>query len=308
MAPRSFAGRAALVLGCAAFAACTAPSFAPNSQNANVPARVPVPQPTATALYGTTGQYPGIYRCYDAPCNGCKPIGSGNDGIITWGDISTGSVYVVNQNTHQVLQLNYKCNVTKTYPNFGYAGYDVGVASSGMVAVTNEYSTPFSGKGNIRFYPRNGKSYYATGLFENFLFGAFDAHGNFYNDGIEPNGGTGIGVVPAGSKVDRSAGISGVTTPEGMQIGHNGDLNVIDLHCKCIRVYRGKSHVLDVTLGDAVKPISLALNQANTLVWVTDTSAGKVEAYRYPKGGRAVTVLTGFSTAFGVGILPASEP
>lgn len=304
---------AALVLAYTCFAACTAPSYAPSSHIANVTAGVSVPHPSTTGSVEAVTNGQNIYLCQNGVCNVCKAPGTGNVGTATTSanpdDAQPGgNILVANRSHHEIVQFNSACLETHTpYLDSGYYPNDVGVARSGTIAVANEYSTSY-GPGNIKFYPKNANPYVAKGLFEFFYFGAFDARGNFFNDGIGLSGGAGVGVVPAGSKVDRPAGISGVTSPEGMQIARNGTLNIIDLSCSCIRIYKGKSHVGNVTLSGATKPISLALNQKNDRVWVTDATTGTVDAYPYPRGGKPVGMLKGFRSAFGVGILPASEP
>jgi hypothetical protein len=315
---RSSARRVALVLACAAFAACTAPSYAPSPHSASVPAAVPMQHPSVLGSVEAVTKGQNLYLCQLNVCNVCKAPGTGNVGVgTTSGNPDDaqpgGSILVANRSHREIFQLNSECVETHSpYPDPKYYPNDVAVWRGGLIAVTNESSTSsVYSQGNIKFYRKDGTTYVATGLFRNFYFGAFDAQGDFYNDGIGLSGGAGIGKVPAGSNKDVSVRISGVTSPEGMQFARNGNLNVIDLSCKCIRIYKGTSYVGHVSLHDAVKPISLALNRKNDRVWVTDAATGTVDAYVYPTGGDPVATLRGLPTstsAFGVGILPASEP
>jgi hypothetical protein len=197
----------------------------------------------------------------------------------------------------------------RTLTDAGYRPFDVAVAEDGTVGVTNASSTS-SGAGNIVFYDTGAKkpSRVAKGLFVFFAFGAFDENGNFYNDGVAASGGSGIGVVKAGSKVDHAAGITGIRSPEGIQVAANGTINIIDQAGPSIEVYRGTKHVKTVTLSGAVQPVAFTFNAANTRVWLTDASNGTLDEYAYPGGGKALTVIKGFTNVFGVAMLPAPSP
>lgn len=205
--------------------------------------------------------------------------------------------------------MDQDCNKTRTLNDTGFLPNDVKFGPDGSIAVTNEYSYSY-GAGNIYFYPP-GSIYHnrvATGLFESFMFGAFDKSGNFYNDGIAQSGATGIGVVPSGSSADKPTGISGVIRPAGIDVAADGIINIVDQACPCIRRYRGSSHVGDIKLSGVEDPIAIALNKQNNRIWVTDAKAGKLYEYRYPAGGKPLAAIGGLQDNYGVGVLPAPEP
>jgi hypothetical protein len=317
MAPRFPACGAVLILACIAVTACAPATYAPSSQNASARVAAPVPLTKTTSAsyeYVTDSQSTHVFKCRFGICKTCKAVGSGVEGIGTGpsnpNDATlAGSVLVVEEAAQQILDLDSSCNTMRTLSDSGYYPLDVAIARKGEVAVTNELSTNL-GPGNITFYApgSNQHNRVATGLLTHFYFGAFDADGNFYNDGMTSSGGSAIGVVRPGSSVDISAGISGVVRPGGIAVASNGTVNIVDQSCPCIQIYRGKSHVGEVTLSGAVDPLSLALNQSNDRVWVSDNAAGTVSAYPYPGGGKPVAVLKGFTDAYGVGVLPAPEP
>lgn len=328
MAPRFCVRSGVLILVCLALAACESPTYAPSPHSVSAPAAMPFTKPPiGDDVFVTDQQSQELYLCHIGVCSSCHTVGSGNMGTSSSPSDGgsrepsgsrepAGSVFVANASLQKVLQFGLRfesssslCIVTHTYDDSGYLPNDVAAARGPLIAVTNEYTTQF-GEGNITFYNRgvSKPSYVAHGLFAFFQFGAFDAHGNFFNDGIGLSGGAGVGVVPFGSKVDRATGISGVGSPAGIQIARDGTINIVDSSCPCIRIYRGKTHVGNVTLTGAVDPISLALNRKNDRVWVTDNSTGTVDSYLYPCGGKPVTVYNRLATAFGVSILPAPEP
>jgi hypothetical protein len=114
-------------------------------------------------------------------------------------------------------------------------------------------------------------------------------------------------VVRKGSKVDKPSGISGIHNPGGIEVAQDGTIDIIDQACKCIQMYRNATHVGTVVLSGALDPITFALNEANSRVWVADTKAGTVDAYPYPQGGKPVAGYK-VPSPFGVGLLPPSPP
>lgn len=195
-----------------------------------------------------------------------------------------------------------------TLSDSDYYPEDVGVSLDGTVAITNISSTS-NGPGNILFYiPGSTKPKKVTGLMSSYYFGGFDKHGNFYNDGETSSGSVEVGVVAAGSSVDSPTGISGISFPGGIEVARDGTINIDDQKCPCIKIFKGKSHVGTVTLPGTVDPVSFALNEKNTLLWVADAGTGTVDEYRYPQGGRRIGKFRGFKTPIGVGVLPESKP
>jgi hypothetical protein len=308
--------RAALIIGWSVFAACAAPSSTPSFES--VAARVGAPAPpssvsSAAYEYVTDGQAPDVFRCHGQVCNTCKTLGGGLKAVHTGPGTPdaglSGIVYVVDQAAHRIVGLDSSCSTILTLEDAREDPLDVDVGPHGMIAVTNT-STASSRPGNIAFYASGAKNptRVAKGLLVNYNFGAFDKFGNFYNDGFAASGGPAVGVVPAGSKVNRAAGILGIGNPGGIEVAQNGTINIDDQACACIKIFKGKSKVGTVTLVGAVDPVTFAFNKENTRVWVADQSTGTVKAYPYPAGGEPLIRLKGFTSAVGVGVLPAAEP
>ncbi|HET6277139.1 MAG TPA: hypothetical protein VFE16_14515 [Candidatus Cybelea sp.] len=307
-------GRASLLLVCIFGAACTAP-YSPDSRVPIAAAGLSKPQSrnaSAVAYQYTTAGGSTVYRCTSGKCgvciqvsSFCRNLGTGSGDEPNSGVAGLVAVATFNQ---EVLILNQDCNKTRTLNDRGFLPNDVKFGPGGTIGVTNEYSASY-GAGNIYFYPPGSINHnrVAKGLFEYFMFGAFDKNGNFFNDGITPNGQSEIGVVPNGGSTDESAGISGVTRPAGIAIASDGIINIVDQACPCIRRYNGKSHVGDIKLSGIEDPIAVALNKPNNRVWVTDAKAGRLYQYRYPAGGKPVSSIGGLQGNYGVGVLPAPD-
>jgi len=139
-----------------------------------------------------------------------------------------------------------------------------------------------------------------------YYYGAFDKHGNFYNDGL--SGSTvEVGVVRKNSKVDKATGISGIASPGGIQIARNGTINILDEACPCIQVYKGSKRVATVNLTGVATPVTFALDKTNKHLWVTDLSSKTVDEFAYPAGGSILAQFGGFYEPVGVGVVPPEK-
>jgi hypothetical protein len=218
--------------------------------------------------------------------------------------------YVADSGNQRVVVFTDSCETVSVLDDSGYFPSDVAVARDGTVAVTNLCAAPScTGAGNISFYAR-GSSHVtrvAKGLMSQYYYGAFDKHGNFYNDGL--SGSTvEVGVVPRGSNSDKATGISGIEFPGGIQVARNGTINIDDQNCPCIQIYKGSDHAGTVSLPGVAKPVTFALDKNNKRLWVTDVTSRTVDEVKYPSGGKILYQFTGFSEPTGVGVMPPSKP
>lgn len=218
--------------------------------------------------------------------------------------------YVADYGNQRVVVFTDTCQTVQVLDDAGYFPTDVAVAHDGTVAVTNLCAAPScSGGGNISFYARGSTKVtrVVTGLMSQYYYGDFDSHGNFYNDGLSGSA-VEVGVVPHGSKTDKATGISGIKFPGGIQIAHNGTINIDDQTCACIQIYKGSHNVGTVSLPGVTKPVTFALDRSNKHLWVTDVSSKTVDEFAYPRGGKILYQFTGFYQPIGVGVEPPDKP
>jgi hypothetical protein len=254
-----------------------------------------------------------------APCNTCKTVGSGLSmptGVSTSGGgpaaAKTKSTldYVADTGNQRVVVFTDTCTTVAVLNDSGYFPTDVAVAPDGTVAVTNFCAAPScSGPGNISFYAPGSSSVtrVAKGLMSQYYYGDFDKHGNFYNDGL--SGSTVVvGVVRRNSKSDKATGITGIKSPGGIQVAHNGTINILDETCSCIQIYKGSKQVGTVSLSGVTTPVTFALDKKNQHLWVTDVSSKTVDEFAYPGGGGILQQLGGFYEPVGVGVVPPDKP
>jgi DNA-binding beta-propeller fold protein YncE len=193
------------------------------------------------------------------------------------------------------------------------AYYPAGVAVStdGTVAVTNLCPAPScSGPGNIAFFAPGSTEITSvvTGLMSEYFFGAFDKHGNFYNDGLTSDGATAVGVVKHGSMTDTPVKITNVGYPGGIAVARNGTINIDDQKCSCIRIYKSSKQIKTVALSGTVDAITFAFTKTNSDIWVADKETAEVYEFPYPAGGSSINALSGFAEPIGVAVSPPSPP
>lgn len=218
--------------------------------------------------------------------------------------------YVADFGNQRVVVFTSECQTVQILDDSGFYPSDVAVARDGTVAVTNLCGAPScTGSGNISFYAPGSSTVtrVATGLMSQYYYGDFDKHGNFYNDGLSGSN-VEVGVVPKGSTKDKATGISSIQFPGGIQVAHNGTLNIADQYCPCIQIYKGKSHVGTVNLTGVTRPVTFALDKSNKHLWVADVSSQTVDEVLYPSGGSNLYQISGFYEPIGVGVIPADSP
>lgn len=248
-----------------------------------------------------------------SPCSQCKTLGSGLSspgGVTTSGNggppAKSPLGYVADSGNHRVVVFTDTCSTVRILNDASYTPLDVAVAGDGTVAVTNMCETSSCSGPNIAFFaPKSSKiTRVATGLMSEYLFGAFDKKGDFYNDGYSSGSTVEVGVVPRNGTKDEPTGISGIAKPAGIQIAKNGAIDILDQACPCIRMYEGNTSAGTVTLTGVTTPVTFALDKKNKHLWVTDVTSQTVDELRYPKGGKILYQYTGFSEPIGVGIIP----
>lgn len=303
---------ASFAILCIAVIACGAPPVSSTSS-----AR-PLTTGSTTVITSDASQNDVVICGPGSPCNTCKTLGSG---LSMPGGVATANGpghrfakstldYVADSGNERVVVFTDACETVSVLGDSGYIPSDVAVAEDGTVAVTNLCAAPScTGSGNISFYAPGSTSVtsVATGLMSQYYYGDFDKHGNFYNDGF--SGSTvEVGVVARGSTTDKATGISGIKSPGGIQIAHNGTINIDDQGCLCIQIYKGSHHKGTVKLTGVKKPVSFALDKSNKDLWVTDASSKTVDELPYPGGGKILYQFSGFSEPIGVGVVPADKP
>ena len=308
----SFAMAAIAVTSCAApTGSSTGPIVARQA-----PAAVRPPTNGQTVIVSDTSQNSVTICGPGSPCNQCKTVGSGlssPDGLTT----SNGGgppakspfAYVADSGNHRVVVFTAACTTVRILNDAPYTPVDVAVAADGTVAVTNLCESTSCGAPNIAFFaPKSTKiARFVKGLMTEFLYGAFDKKGDFYNDGYAGSKVV-VGVVPRGSTTDKSTGISGIGSPGGLEVAKNGTANVIDAACPCIQIYKGSSHVGTVALTGVTAPVTFAFDKKNKHVWVTDAATKTVDELHYPTGGTILYQYEGFYEPTGVGVIPPAAP
>jgi hypothetical protein len=278
----------------------------------------PLAAAPSTVLVSDESQNSVVICVPGSACSDCKTVGSGlvsPVGLTTSNSgpgplVKTTLDYVADSGNQRVVVFNDQCETVRVLGDSGYFPSDVAVANDGTVAVTNLCAAPScKGAGNIAFFAPGAMkpTRVATGLMSQYLYGAFDKQGNFYNDGLAGST-VEIGVVARKSKVDKATGISGIGAPGGIEVAHDGTVNIVDQDCDCIQIYKGSTLTGTVSLPGVTTPVSFALDKKNKHLWVTDASSKTVDELPYPKGGKILDQLSGFSEPGGVGVEPPSKP
>jgi hypothetical protein len=324
--------RAMLPIVCVILAACGTPSGSAQPGGVLPPnARAAVRALTnGSSTVSTTDETNNDIVICNPYCNDCKNIGGGLDGPMgnAVGPGPGGGLrrlalrnygFVADTNNSRVVVYTDTCstvailNDSVQLSGSTVAYYPIGVAVSadGTVAVTNQCPAPScNGPGNIAFFAPGSTEItsVATGVMSNYFFGAFDKHGNFYNDGLTSHGATAVGVVKRGSTTDTPVKITNVGYPGGVQVARNGTINIDDQDCSCIRIYKSSKQIGMVTLSGTVDAITFAFTKTNSDIWVADKDTDEVYEFPYPAGGSSIKVLSGFAEPIGVAVSPPSPP
>lgn len=222
-----------------------------------------------------------------------------------------GLLYVANPVLDEVDVLDVKSGATVAIiadPDQVPSG--VAIARDGTVAVTNIASAGSSGPATINFYAAGSfkkKKTIVGSPGQEFFFGGFDKHGNFYNDSLTTSGGVEVGVVDKGSTKNSDTGYgSKIGYPGGIQVAKNGSINILDQACPCLKSFTG-AKLKTVTLQGASDPITLSFNSDDSQVWTADYGLSAVEGYAFPSG-QLLASLGGFAGPEGIAVVTEGSP
>jgi hypothetical protein len=237
---------------------------------------------------------------------------------------SAGNLYVANSQGANVLVYSqpYK-SISRTLNEPGRYPLDVAVSKAGLVGVMTE--TAPSGPGNVTFYKKGSTSECANVSDSNWnevSFGAFDAFGNLFVDGVDREGNPLVGEVSGGcaatSLTTLSVGntMSGVA---GVQVVH-GNILILNQNYTTftpeIYTYAPPSGgslgspIATTKLSAGIEMESFAMTRDDRHLWIahSDVAYGRIE-YTYP-GGRFVKSFNEprLVNAFGIAVNPAASP
>jgi len=237
---------------------------------------------------------------------------------------SAGNLYVANSQDANVLVYSqpYK-SVGLTLNEPGRYPLDVAVSKAGLVGVMNP--TAPSGPGNVTFYKKGSTSACANVSDSNWnemSFGAFDASGNLFVDGVDRDGNPLVGEVSGGcaakSVTTLRVGntLSGVV---GVQVVH-GNILILNQNYATftpeIYTYAPPSGgslgspIATTKLSAGIEMEGFAMTRDDRDLWIahSDVAYGRIE-YAYP-GGRFVKSFNepDLKTAYGIAVNPAASP
>jgi hypothetical protein len=237
---------------------------------------------------------------------------------------SAGNLYVANSQDANVLVYSqpYK-SVSLTLSEPGRYPLDVAVSKTGLVAVMNP--TAPSGPGNVTFYKKGSTSACANVSDSNWnemSFGAFDASGNLFVDGVDRDGNPLVGELSGGCAAKSVTALSVGNTLSGVagvQVVH-GNILILNQNYATftpeIYTYAPPSGgslgspIATTKLSAGIEMEGFAMTQDDRDLWIahSDVAYGRIE-YTY-SGGRFVKSFNepGLETAYGIAVNPAASP
>jgi DNA-binding beta-propeller fold protein YncE len=237
---------------------------------------------------------------------------------------SAANLYVANSQDSNVLVYSqpYKSvNLTLNEP--GQYALDVAVDKAGMVGVMS--ATAPSGGGNVTFYKKGSTSACANVSDPNWnevSFGAFDASGNLFVDGVDRDGNPLVGEVSGGCAATSIAMLSVGNTLSGVagvQVVH-GNILILNQNYASfapeIYTYAPPSGsslgspIATTKLSAGIEMEGFAMTRDDRYLWIAHSGVanGRIK-YTYP-GGRFVKSFNepGLVTPFGIAVNPAGSP
>jgi hypothetical protein len=210
-----------------------------------------------------------------------------------------GDVYITNTGDSNTLE--YKgSKLVSTLADAGEYPVGCAVDAAGDVAVTNIVSTA-DGAGSVTLYKKGkgaGKNIPITGFTEVF-FGAYDKASNLWVDGESSAGAASVAEVTKAGKVVNGT-LTGGTFEFPGGVNFDGKDIVINDQDAATLYQLSKFKIVGSTpLTGAVDIDQDWIDVPTKLVIGPDAGAAQVEIYKYPKGGAASQVLTGFSEPIG---------
>jgi hypothetical protein len=200
---------------------------------------------------------------------------------------------------------------------------DVDVAASGLVGVANLVSPQQGVPGSVTFYPKGATEPCVTvrgSRFAFVYFGAFDAAGNFYVDGIDRNDRFIAGIVTGGCKataIQPLAVGNDVSFPGGVHVTPAGKIAIDDQLARTIYTYDPPKNgsfgmpIAATRLPDPSAPsfpVTFAFTKSATDLYTADPVLAHVNAYAYPAGGSPLASFKDFSQPVGIVAVPPEKP
>jgi serine/threonine-protein kinase len=213
-----------------------------------------------------------------------------------------GDVYITNTGDSNTLEYKGTKLVT-TLADAGQFPVGCAVDAAGDVAVTNIVSTA-DGPGSVTFYKKGkgaGKNIPITGLSRVF-FGAYDKGSNLWVDGTNSESAASVAeLTKAGKVVDGTLTGGSFEFPGGVNFDGK-DIAINDQDAATVYQLKKFKIVGSTPLSGAVDIDSDFIDVPTKLLIGPDAGSAQVEIYKYPAGGTATQVLTGFSEPIGAGV------
>ena len=237
---------------------------------------------------------------------------------------SAGNLYVANSQDANVLVYSqpYK-SVSLTLKEPGRYPLDVAVSKTGLVGVMD--ATAPSGPGNVTFYKKGSTSACANVSDTNWnemSFGAFDASGNLFVDGVDREGDPLVGEVSGGCAAtsvttlrvgNTMSGVAGVQVVHGNILILNQNYGSFAPEIYTYAPPSGGSlgsPIATTKLSGGIEMEGFAMTRDDRDLWIahSDVAYGRIE-YTYP-GGRFVKSFNEHDlvTAYGIAVNPAASP
>jgi hypothetical protein len=237
---------------------------------------------------------------------------------------SAGTLYVANsQGANVLVYLQPYKSIGLTLNEPGRYPLDVAVSKAGLVGVMG--ATAPSGGGNVTFYKKGSASACANVSDPNWnevSFGAFDASGNLFVDGVDPDGNPLVGEVSGGCAAtsitmlrvaNTMSGVAGVQVVHGNILILNQNYATFTPEIYTYAPPSGGSlgsPIATTKLSAGIETESFAMTRSDRDLWIahSDVAYGRIK-YTYP-GGRFVKSFNerGLVTAFGIAVNPAASP
>jgi hypothetical protein len=200
---------------------------------------------------------------------------------------------------------------------------DVDVAPSGLVGVANLFSAQQGVPGSVTFYPKGATEPCVTvrgSRFAFVYFGAFDAGGNFYVDGIDRSDRFIAGLVTGGcaaTTIQPLATGNDVSFPGGVHVTPAGKIAIDDQLARTIYTYDPPKNgsfgmpIATTRLPDPSAPsfpVTFSFTKSTADLYTVDPVLAHVNAYAYPAGGSPLTSFKDFSQPVGIVAVPPEKP
>jgi hypothetical protein len=196
---------------------------------------------------------------------------------------------------------------------------DVDVRNNGAFAAVTNIISQEDAPGSVSLY-KNG-SIIATvtdPAFEEVFFGAFDATGSFYFDGLNTSGEVFVAVIAhantGGRTVQYLSTGNALAFPGGVQVNNNGTISVDDQENFAVYTYNPPSGgslgspISTTSLGGSEDPVTFAFKIHNHNLYTADV-AGVANEYSYPAGGNPTNVISvSGGEPIGVAVIPTQMP